>query len=89
MSLAVVYAAFAVTLLMRPIGSALFGHYADVHGRKGAILIAIIGVGVSTAAFGTLPTIAQAGFIAPVIFLRHFHVNRDWRAGAVWARMVE
>ena len=68
-SLAAVYASFAVTLLMRPIGSALFGHYADVHGRKGAMLIAIIGVGVSTAAFGTLPTIAQAGFIAPVIFL--------------------
>jgi MFS transporter, MHS family, proline/betaine transporter len=69
LSLAAVYASFAVTLLMRPIGSALFGHYADVHGRKGAMLIALIGVGVSTAAFGVLPTIAQAGVIAPVIFL--------------------
>ena len=69
LSLAAVYASFAVTLLMRPIGSALFGHYADVHGRKGAMLIALIGVGLSTAAFGVLPTIAQAGVIAPVIFL--------------------
>jgi MFS family permease len=69
LSLAAVYASFAVTLLMRPVGSAVFGHYADVHGRKGAMLVAIIGVGVSTAAFGLLPTIAQAGFVAPLLFL--------------------
>jgi MFS transporter, MHS family, proline/betaine transporter len=69
LSLAAVYASFAVTLLMRPIGSALFGHYADVYGRKGAMLIALVGVGISTAAFGVLPTIAQAGVIAPVLFL--------------------
>jgi MFS transporter, MHS family, proline/betaine transporter len=69
LSLAAVYASFAVTLLMRPIGSAVFGHYADVHGRKGAMLFAIVGVGVSTAAFGALPTMAQAGIAAPVIFL--------------------
>src|ERR1700694_5996256 len=69
LSLAAVYASFAVTLLMRPVGSAVFGHYADVHGRKGAMMIAIVGVGVSTAGFGALPTIAQAGFIAPIMFL--------------------
>jgi MFS transporter, MHS family, proline/betaine transporter len=69
LSLAAVYASFAVTLLMRPVGSAIFGHYADLHGRKGAMLVAIFGVGISTATFGLLPTIAQAGVIAPVIFL--------------------
>jgi MFS transporter, MHS family, proline/betaine transporter len=69
LSLAAVYASFAVTLLVRPVGSAVFGHYADVHGRKGAMLVAIVGVGVSTAAFGLLPTIGQVGIIAPVLFL--------------------
>ena len=69
LSLAAVYASFAVTLLMRPFGSAIFGHYADVHGRKSAMFIAIVGVGISTAAFGLLPTIAQAGHLAPVLFL--------------------
>src|ERR1700761_6859782 len=69
LSLAAVYASFAVTLLMRPVGSAIFGHYADVHGRKNAMFAAIVGVGISTATFGALPTIAQAGFIAPVLFL--------------------
>jgi len=69
LSLAAVYASFAVTLLMRPVGSAIFGHYADVHGRKNAMFVAIVGVGISTAAFGLLPTIAQAGVIAPILFL--------------------
>ena len=69
LSLAAVYASFAVTLLMRPVGSAIFGHYADVHGRKNAMFVAIVGVGFSTAAFGLLPTIAQAGYVAPALFL--------------------
>ncbi|HZR73507.1 MFS transporter [Bradyrhizobium sp.] len=69
LSLAAVYASFAVTLLMRPVGSAIFGHYADVHGRKNAMFVAIIGVGIATAAFGVLPTIAQAGAVAPILFL--------------------
>ena len=68
-SLAAVYAAFAVTLLMRPVGSAVFGNFADAHGRKRAMTIAVIGVGVITASFGTLPTVQQAGLIAPVLFL--------------------
>ncbi len=68
-SLAAVYASFAVTLLMRPIGSALFGSYADRHGRKGAMIVAVTGVGISTAVFGLLPTIDQIGLAAPIIFL--------------------
>src|ERR1700693_3198896 len=69
LSLAAVYASFAVTLLMRPVGSAIFGHYADVHGRKNAMFIAIVGVGFSTAAVGLVPTIAVAGYVAPILFL--------------------
>lgn len=69
LSLAAVYASFAVTLLMRPLGSALFGSYADRHGRKGAMILAVVGVGLSTAAFGLLPTVAQVGLAAPVLFL--------------------
>src|SRR6202030_774620 len=69
LSVAAVYASFAVTLFMRPVGSALFGNYADRYGRKGAMIAAVIGVGLATAAFGLLPTIAQIGIAAPVLFL--------------------
>jgi MFS family permease len=69
LSLAAVYASFAVTLLMRPVGSALFGSYADRHGRKGAMTLAVIGVGLATAVFGLLPTVDQIGIAAPILFL--------------------
>lgn len=69
LSLAAVYASFAVTLLMRPVGSALFGSYADKRGRKGAMIIAVVGVGLSTALFGALPTDAQIGASAAAIFI--------------------
>jgi MFS family permease len=69
LSLAAVYASFGVTLLMRPLGSALFGAYADTHGRKRAMIAAMVGVGVSTAAFGALPTVGSIGVAAPVLFI--------------------
>src|SRR6202161_2582086 len=69
LSLAAVYASFAVTLLMRPVGSALFGSYGDRYGRRGAMIVAVVGVGVATALFGALPTVEQIGVAAPVIFL--------------------
>jgi MFS family permease len=69
LSLAAVYASFGVTLLMRPLGSALFGSYADRKGRKRAMIASMIGVGVSTAAFGLLPTVATIGVAAPILFL--------------------
>ncbi|MGZ5198681.1 MAG: MFS transporter [Telluria sp.] len=69
LSLAAVYASFGVTLLMRPLGSALFGSYADRMGRKRAMIASMIGVGLSTAAFGLLPTVKTIGIAAPFLFL--------------------
>jgi MFS family permease len=69
LSLAGAYASFAVTLLIRPLGSAMFGSYADRKGRRKALMIAVVGVGVSTAIFGLLPTVNQIGWVATALFL--------------------
>lgn len=69
LSLAAVYASFAITLIMRPLGSAIFGSLADRTGRKRAMTIAVTGVGISTALFGALPTVPQIGIMAAVIFV--------------------
>lgn len=69
LSLAAVYASFAVTLLMRPVGSGLFGALADRRGRKRSMTVAMVGVGISAALLGVLPTVDQAGLMAPVLFL--------------------
>jgi MHS family proline/betaine transporter-like MFS transporter len=67
--LASVYASFGVTLLMRPIGSAFFGSYADRKGRKSAMVLAVFGVGIFTALLGALPTFPKVGIVAPIIFV--------------------
>ncbi|MQA04917.1 MAG: MFS transporter [Streptosporangiales bacterium] len=69
LQLAFVFASFAVTLVMRPAGSALFGSFADRNGRKKAMLVAITGVGIATALMGTVPTYATAGVLAPAMFV--------------------
>ena len=69
LSLAATYASFAVTLLMRPLGSAIFGNYADRQGRKRAMVIAVFGLGIVTALMGAVPTIYQIGVLAPILFL--------------------
>jgi MFS family permease len=69
LSLAAVYAAFAVTMVMRPAGAAVCGRYADLRGRKAAMLAAVLGVGLATASFGALPTVRQIGPAASVLFI--------------------
>ncbi len=69
LSLAGAYASFAVTLLLRPLGAAIFGSYADRHGRRKALMIAVGGVGIVTASFGLLPSVPQIGWAATVLFL--------------------
>lgn len=69
LELASVYASFAVTLLMRPVGSALFGNYADRHGRRRAMILGVIGVGTMTTLMGLVPTYAGVGVVAPIIFV--------------------
>jgi MFS transporter, MHS family, proline/betaine transporter len=69
LSLAAVYAGFAVTMVMRPVGAAVFGRYSDLRGRKPAMLVAVMGVGLVTASFGALPTVPQIGTAASVLFI--------------------
>ena len=69
LSLAAVYGAFTATLIMRPVGGYLFGHYSDRHGRKRTLVVASIGVGVSTALMGAIPVYQTIGAAAPMAFL--------------------
>ena len=69
LSLAGVYAAFTATLIMRPVGGWVFGRFADLRGRRRAMVVAAVGVGLSTALMGTLPTVQTIGLLAPALFL--------------------
>lgn len=69
MQLAYTYGSYAVTLVVRPLGSLIFGAIADRSGRRRAMIMAIMGVGVLTALMGAVPTYAAVGLAAPIIFI--------------------
>ncbi len=60
-------ATFAIAFLARPVGSALFGHFGDRVGRKTTLVAALLTMGISTVAIGTLPTYQSIGVAAPLL----------------------
>ena len=59
---------YSITMAARPIGSAIFGRYADKIGRRFLLVLTIGGVGVMSLLGGFLPTYAQIGVWSYVIF---------------------
>lgn len=60
---------FGVGFIMRPLGSMVLGTYADRVGRKAAMLMTIVLMGVGTALIAFAPTHAQIGVLAPVLIV--------------------
>lgn len=60
---------FAAGYLSRPIGALFLGRYADVKGRKPALMVSLTCIAVTTLAIACLPTYAQVGVIAPILFI--------------------
>lgn len=63
------FASFAVGFLLRPIGGLVFGDVGDRLGRKTALMITVIGMGLCTAAIGLIPPAATIGVAAPILLL--------------------
>jgi MHS family alpha-ketoglutarate permease-like MFS transporter len=64
-----VYAIFAVTFLMRPVGSWFFGRYADRRGRKSALVLSISVMSACSFLVAVMPTREVIGYWAVVILL--------------------
>ncbi len=81
------FGTYAVGFIARPFGGVLFGHYGDRFGRKSALVVTLMIVGLSTFCIGLLPTYNTAGVLAPVLlvalrFVQGLGVGGEW-AGAV------
>ncbi|MBA4494324.1 MFS transporter [Paenactinomyces guangxiensis] len=68
-SLLLSFAVFAVGFIMRPLGALFFGPYSDRVGRKKALSLAVILMGISTFVMGILPTYEQIGILAPILLV--------------------
>jgi MFS family permease len=81
------FATYAVGFLARPIGGVVFGHFGDRLGRKKALVVTILIVGLGTFVIGLMPTYDEIGFWSPLALvliriLQGFGVGGE-QAGAV------
>lgn len=60
---------FAVGYLARPLGGIIFGRFGDIKGRKPILLISMLVTACTMLAMACLPTYAQWGLAAPVLFI--------------------
>jgi MFS family permease len=71
----------------RPIGAAIFGHYGDRMGRKGALIATLSLMGAATALMGVLPGYATIGIAAPIL-LTVLRVVQGIGVGGEWGGSV-
>jgi MFS family permease len=60
---------YGLGIIIRPIGAFLFGHIADRHGRKDAMVYALVLMGVATLLIGLTPSYDSIGVLAPVLLI--------------------
>ena len=87
-SLLATFASYTITLIMRPLGAAIFGIYGDKFGRKKSMIITILGFSIATFVTGLLPTYAMVGVFAPVLLvltrlIQGIFAGGEWGSGAV------
>lgn len=63
------FASFAFGFLLRPVGGLFFGFVGDRLGRKRALMITVIGMGLCTTAIGLIPSAGSIGIAAPILLL--------------------
>ncbi|MBF4460127.1 MULTISPECIES: MFS transporter [unclassified Pseudoclavibacter] len=81
------FATFGVGFVARPIGAVLFGAIGDRIGRKPALILTVVLIGVATGLIGFLPDYAAIGVLAPIALavlrlLQGLAVGGEW-GGAV------
>jgi MFS family permease len=89
------FAIYTVGFIARPIGAAIFGHYGDRIGRKGALIATLLLTGIATVAVGLVPGYNQIGIWGAVIltiirFIQGIGVGGEWGGSVLlsmeWAR---
>src|SRR4051812_30930653 len=58
---------FAIGFIVRPIGGWLFGHLADQHGRRNALMLSVLLMCFGSLMIAVTPTYAAIGIAAPAL----------------------
>ncbi|XTR51735.1 MFS transporter [Pseudarthrobacter sp. So.54] len=81
------FATFGVGFAARPIGAVIFGYIGDRYGRRPALLITIVMIGLATALIGLLPDFGSIGLAAPVL-LAVLRLVQGLAVGGEWGGAV-
>lgn len=81
------FATFGVGFAARPIGALLFGYIGDKMGRRPALLITIVMIGVATGLIGLLPDFGSIGLAAPIL-LAVLRLVQGLAVGGEWGGAV-
>jgi MFS family permease len=81
------FTTFALGFLIRPLGGFLGGYFADRIGRRPVLIVALIVMGLATAAIGLLPTYESVGALAPIL-LTVCRLIQGLAYGAEWGGAV-
>jgi MFS family permease len=84
------FSTFTVGFIARPLGGILFGHIGDLFGRRRALSLALITMGVATTMVGFLPTYDVAGSLGAALlialrFIQGLAVGGQWGGAALLA----
>jgi MHS family alpha-ketoglutarate permease-like MFS transporter len=87
------YLTFALTFLMRPVGSWFFGRFADRRGRRAALTLSVSLMGVGSLLVAVLPGMAQIGVWSTVLMyfsrlLQGFSVGGEYGTSATYMSEV-
>ncbi|OZM74618.1 MFS transporter [Amycolatopsis antarctica] len=63
------FATYALAFFFRPLGGVLLGRFADLRGRKPAMIFTIVLMAGGSVMIGILPTYEQVGWLAPALLL--------------------
>ncbi|MBL3698724.1 MFS transporter [Leucobacter luti] len=77
------FGTYAVAFFMRPLGGIIFGHIGDKLGRKPALTITLVLMGVATTLVGLLPGYAQIGVWGPILLIL-FRMLQGLAVGGEW-----
>ncbi|WP_020666277.1 MFS transporter [Amycolatopsis nigrescens] len=63
------FATYALAFFFRPLGGVLLGRFADLKGRKPAMILTIVLMAGGSVLIAVLPTYEQVGWLAPILLM--------------------
>lgn len=80
---------FAVGFFMRPLGGFILGPIGDRYGRRTALAISVLAMGIATTIIGLLPVYSVAGVLAPLLLvlcrcIQGLSAGGEWTGSAAY-----